>query len=132
MKKYIDTNVFLRSIDGDETTVKFITNVLEGEEKYWVQNVVLSELVWILGTSYKYSRKKIVDIVGSLIKANNLVWTGNCDLMLAVDWFEKGLAKYNDCLIVSAMDKGDKIVSYEREFNRFDEIKRIEPKDLIG
>ena len=132
MKKYIDTNIFLRFIDGDTDCVSFLKKIVGGEKSYRVSAVVASELVWVLGSSYKYKRQKIVGIVKAMLMMKGLIWTADCDLIKAMDWFEKGMAKYNDCVIASAMKEGDTIVSFDKEFDRFEKIKRVEPKDLLA
>jgi predicted nucleic acid-binding protein len=132
MKKFIDTNIFLRYVDGNEDVVNFWKKLVVGKQKYWVQTVVVSELVWVMSSLYKFDRLKISDFLMSMIRTNNLIWTSECDLERALHWYRLGIAKYNDCLIASAMKNNDQIISFDREFNRFEEIKRIEPKDLIG
>jgi predicted nucleic acid-binding protein len=132
MKKFLDINIFLRFIDGEKSSGVFFNDVIKGKETYWVQTLVVSELVWVLGSQYKWNNEKIADYVGGVLRTNNLKWTSECDLCRAIEWFGKMKVKYNDCLIVSAMGDGDTIVSFDHEFNRFPWIKRVEPKDLFG
>lgn len=125
MRKFVDTNIFLRFVDGDEVVVDFWNKLINEKQTYWVQAIVISELVWVLGSLYKYDRQKISDFLMAVLKTNNLLWTGDCDLIKAMGWYQQGRAKYNDCLIVSCMKEGDQIVSFDREFDKFEWIKRV-------
>jgi predicted nucleic acid-binding protein len=131
MRTFLDTNVFLRFIDGNEGVIEFWKILVDGSKKHVVHNVVLSELVWVLGSRYKYGKKVISEYLLSLYKTDNIRWTNDCDLEKTIFWHGEGRAKYNDCLIASAMENGDTIISYDREFDRFDWIKRVEPEDLL-
>jgi len=131
MRTFLDTNVFLRFIDGNEGVIKFWKILVDGSKKHVVHNVVLSELVWVLGSRYKYGEKVISEYLLSLYKMGNIQWTNDCDLGKTIFWYGEGRAKYNDCLIVSAMRSGDTIISYDREFDRFDWIERVVPEDLL-
>ena len=132
MKIFVDTNIFLRFIDGEKTCVSFLNYVKNGSKIFYVQSVVVSELVWVLRTSYEWSVSDVVEILESFLKTTNLKFITKCNIGKAIKLYREINVKYNDCLIVTSMETGNQIVSFDREFDRFEGIKRIEPKDLIG
>lgn len=131
MKMFVDTNVFLRFIDGEETSIKFFKDLKLDKKRFFVQTVVVSELVWVLRTSYQWDVSQVVEVVESFLKTTSLNFVTKCDVLEALKMYREKNVKYNDCLIVSAMASGDKIVSFDREFDRFEGITRVEPKDLL-
>lgn len=132
MKTFVDTNIFLRFIDGNDTCIGFIENLKIKKKVFFVQTVVISELIWVLRTSYKWDVSEVADTVESFLNLKSLKFITKCNVESALQMYRAKNVKYNDCLIASIMGKGDQILSFDREFNRFEEIKRIEPKDLIG
>lgn len=131
MKIFVDTNIFLRFIDGEKTCVSFFNYVKTGSKIFYVQAVVVSELVWVLRTSYQWNVSDVAEILESFLKTSNLKFITKCDIGKALTLYREKNVKYNDCLIVTSMEIGNQIVSFDREFDRFEGIMRIEPKDLI-
>ena len=132
MRTFVDTNVFLRFIDGDKDSIAFFKMVKSGVRTFWVQAVVVSELIWVLRTSYGWSVAEVVEVVESFVRTKNLKLVTKCRVPEALRMYREKNVKYNDCVIVSAMERGDRIVSLDHEFDRFEGIKRVEPRDLIG
>ena len=72
MRTFVDTNVFLRFIDGDKDSIAFFKMVKSGVRTFWVQVVVVSELIWVLRTSYGWSVAEVVEVVESFVRTKNL------------------------------------------------------------
>jgi predicted nucleic-acid-binding protein len=103
-----------------------------GDETYFVPAIVISEIVWVLGSSYERKYTEIADYVKTLLSVRNIKIVYEYDVRKSVSLYESLNIKYNDCVIASMMDVGDMVISFDHDFNRLVDIKRVEPEDLIG
>lgn len=135
----IDINVFLRIFSGLDEEHKseclmLLRMIEKGVIKAVVSNLVLSEMVWTLGSYYKHSRREIVMAVRSVVNINKLNFFDDYDTYTALDMFEKKSIKFIDALIASVpqIQSGKwAIVSYDKDFDKVG-VKRLEPSDIIS
>jgi len=133
MKIYIDTNVFARLFEGQVETTKWINKVKDSQKfDAVVPAIVLEEVIWLLGRFYKSDKSEIVSFVKSILGMAGVKVKYEYQIDKSIQLFEKLNVKFNDCVIASAMEDGDIIVSFDRDYGRFEWIKRVEPKDLLG
>ncbi|MBU1088950.1 PIN domain-containing protein [Patescibacteria group bacterium] len=126
-RKYIDTNIFVRYWEGKEGLVNFFEKMEAGKKRCFLPSIVISEIVWVLGSYYDLEKTEIKEFVRSILNIRNLKVVYKHDLVLALELFEKFNIKFTDCVILSYMEKGDSLVSYDKEFDRIPWIKRLEP-----
>lgn len=70
--KGLDTNVLVRYLVKDEPrqaarAVDLIRTASRRGEACFLNQIVLCELVWVLETAYRYSRKTIADVVEKIL-----------------------------------------------------------------
>ncbi len=99
----LDTNVIVRYIVKDHPTqsalaVKFIRSLSE-DERAFVSLVVIAELVWVLDSSYGFTRSELVDVIESLLGSKELVLESAELVSQAVRLFERSRADFSDYLI---------------------------------
>lgn len=75
--KAVDTNVLVRFlVQDDEKQAQIATQLLTDTEAakqpLFVSNVVVLELMWVLGSSYEVSREDILDSLGDLLSMTAL------------------------------------------------------------
>lgn len=139
MKKYfIDSNIFLRILTADDEKmllecVKLIEIIKLGQIRVATSNFVAAEIVWTLGSTYKFDRAKITDAVKVIINMPNLKVDDRCNTVTALELYSSSSVKYIDALIASNPEIQSKkmaIISYDKDFDKLG-VKRLEPKDLI-
>ena len=130
--QWIDSNIFLRYWNGQDDAVVFLNKLKTGKTKYIVSAYVLSELEWVMRSFYKESKSDIVEFIESIMGIDNLIIENKVNIEKAMRIFEQYNIKLIDSIIAEAMNTGDEIVSYDHDFDKLPDIKRIEPKSLIG
>lgn len=138
MKYFLDTNIFIRVLELENKKVfneccKVLDLVKNSKIKAYTSSTVLSEIVWVLGSSYDESREKILKGLSSILKLNNLKIVDNYDLSKALELYSDFSVKFIDALIASNPDIQAKkmvVVSYDKDFDKL-KVKRLEPVDLI-
>lgn len=141
MKEYsyfLDTNIFLRPIIKDDlqktNDCRKLFDLIEQEKiKVVTSSIVLAELVWTSISFYKISKKEIIKILKGILKLKGLKLSNNCNMFLAIAFYEKNNIKFTDTLIAANTffsKKNVKIISYDKDFDKLDVI-RIEPAKII-
>ncbi len=98
----LDTNILLRwlldddSASGQSDAARII---LESNETFFVNNIVLAETVWVLRNKAGQSRKVIETIVLRLIASANVEMESENTVHRALDAFVGGKADFADYLI---------------------------------
>lgn len=98
----LDTNILLRwlldddSASGQSDAARII---LESNETFFVNNIVLAETVWVLRNKAGQSRKVIETIVMRLIASANVEMESENTVHRALDAFVGGKADFADYLI---------------------------------
>ena len=69
---FVDTNLFLRYLTNDipeqaKLLEKLIKKSRQGKIKLIINSMVIAEIVWTLQSYYKYPKKKIDEIVSSIV-----------------------------------------------------------------
>lgn len=70
--KGLDTNVLVRYLVKDdleqaEKSIAYIQKVIASGEDFFINHIVLCELVWVLESAYDYKKKEIVDVLQKLL-----------------------------------------------------------------
>lgn len=126
MSCFIDTNVFIRFWEGNSRAVKFIKKLQEGSKTYYLPSVVVDEVVWVLSSFYKVDKKEIVRFVKMLVQTSQIKICFDHNILKALQLYEKKSITFGDCLIIGYMQEGDEIVSFDKDFDKIEGIKRIE------
>ncbi|MCX6705801.1 MAG: hypothetical protein NTV24_01695, partial [Candidatus Woesebacteria bacterium] len=69
MKTYfLDSNIFLRFLIGDNQKMlgeclSLIEDIKKGKIDAFTSNLILSEVVWTLGSFYKFPRSKVINAI---------------------------------------------------------------------
>jgi predicted nucleic-acid-binding protein len=91
--KGLDTNVLLTwLLDAD-------SDVLDPDDMYRINFVVVAELVWVLDRSLRKSRTEIAEVVASLLASVGLHFQGREAVVAALEDYRHGPADFADYLI---------------------------------
>jgi predicted nucleic-acid-binding protein len=120
----VDTNVLLRHLLQDDPVQSPIASrFLEErtpEDPAFIGGVVIAELVWTLGTSYRVARADCHRIVRALLASGDLVVEGSVSVRRALWDAEEANADLADAIIAHrAIDAGcDGTVTFDRRAQR--------------
>jgi len=100
----LDTNVLVRYLVEDdrpqsERAATIIDRALEHDEPLFVPQIVLCEVVWVLGRAYDFRRAEIAELLRRLVHAKQLVLDDGEDVHRALDAYARGKADFADYLI---------------------------------
>jgi len=122
----------LRYWNGQDDAVRFLDKLKIGKTKYIVSAYVLSELEWVMRSFYKENKTDIVEFIESILGIDNIIIENKVNIEKSMRIFEQYNIKLIDSIIAESMNTDDEIVSYDHDFDKLPNIKRIEPKDLVG
>jgi predicted nucleic-acid-binding protein len=101
--KGVDTNVLVRIITADDVDqVERVRDYLRRERRhapFWINRVVLCELVWLLTTSFKLDRQAVATVILLLLRSHEVVIEGHRVVRDALYLFRTSKADFADCLI---------------------------------
>lgn len=132
---FIDTNIFLRAIvKEDKQThdecLSFLKLISDGKIKAVTSTLVFLEINYVLLSFYKFPKKKVQEILESILDLPHLKTLDVFDLREAIETYKKTGIKFMDCLLASLLKKKNlEIVSYDLDFDRL-KVKRLSPKDF--
>ena len=134
MTYFIDTNIFLRVLIQEDRKMfdqskAFLEMVKRNKFDAVTSTIVISEIVWTLGSYYKFSKKEVLRAVRGILNLSGLKVVDDYDLKKSLAIYEFNKCKYIDAVITgmpSIQSGGWKIVSYDKEFDKFG-VKRISP-----
>jgi len=125
-KYFLDTNIFLRAIvKEDKKSFSECHTFLRLIEKKKIQaftaNIILAEIVWTLGSYYKFSRREILTTLRGIQSIKGLAMIDKHNLSVTLEMFEKSSVKYVDCLISSLpmiLAQKSTVISYDNDFDK--------------
>jgi len=133
---YVDSNIFMYPIIYDETAIKeakksreFLTEIAGGKIEAYTSTLTWNEIAWIirklLGTNISIDHVKRFLSFPHL----RLLPIKRTTALKAQEITERYKIKPRDVLHAAATleNRIDTIVSYDRDFDEIEEIKRIEP-----
>ncbi len=137
-KVFIDTNIFLRILTGDnkkmsDECARLLVAIKLGKIEARTSTLVLSEIVWTLGTTYNFSKERVAKAIKSIISVSGIKVVEGHEVALAVELFENFSVKFIDSLIasISSVQKGKwVVVSYDKDFDKLG-VKRFEPSQVV-
>ena len=102
--KGLDTNVLVRYLVQDDleqwkSAAEYIKRVKANGETCFINNIVLCELVWVLGTSYKFSRDEIINVLEKILRTSIFDFKDKSAAWSAIQRMKQGKADFSDYLI---------------------------------
>lgn len=139
MEYFLDTNIFIRVLELENQKIfdecsGLLKLVKDSKIKAVTSGEVLSEIVWVLGSSYNESKSKIIKSLKGIVGLNGLKIVDEFDLEYAIRKYEEKNVKFIDSLIASnpkIQSKKMAIISYDKDFDKLG-VKRLEPSDIIN
>ena len=100
----LDTNVIVRFLVRDDPAQArrakaLVDRLTEREERAYVSDIVLCELVWVLTRTYRFERAQVVTAIDALVRAKQLRFGSVDNVLRALSAFERGKGDFADCLV---------------------------------
>ena len=122
----LDTNILIRYITQDvpeqAAIAERLLDSLTSDSPGFVSREVVIEIVWVLERSYKFSRTQIVEVLTTLIGAENLIIESDEDIAHATFIYEQSSTGFSDLAILLASERVgcEGIYTFDRRFARMD------------
>jgi len=130
----IDANVILRFLTNDDPSkaqdcARLLERVERGEQRVWLPDLVLADVVWTLESYYRQSKEAIADLIVPLISLRGLSCCSKETVFTAISLYARHNIDWTDAFVAAdLLSRGNNgIYSYDRDFDRVSGIARIEP-----
>lgn len=102
----LDTNILVRIATRDDPAQlakveKLMVEKFSDGHPAWVSVIVLTELSWVLGRTYGYSRVETAAFIRKLLDTASILVEDEIPVSLALDIFQNSIADFSDCLILA-------------------------------
>ena len=118
----LDTNVLVRILVADDPkqtrkATELIKLLDDSDEEAHVSDIVLCELVWVLGSGYGHDRDAIAAALARLLAARQLRFDSAENVFRALEAYENGKGDFADYLIREhARSAGcDTVVTFDKK-----------------
>jgi len=134
--KFFDANIILRYLTRDdpvkaEKCFRLFQKVKRGEVSLTTSESVIAEVIYVLSSPalYNLQHSEISPLLIPIISLSGLRLTQKRLYFRALEIFASHNIDFEDALSFAYMEKRKikEIYSYDSDFDRFKEIKRIEP-----
>lgn len=134
--KFVDTNIFVRFLTGDDTTKaqKCFELFQKSDKKKIILTTtesVLSEVVYILSSKslYNLPADKIRELLFPVVNIKGLKISFRKIFLRALDFYAEKRIDFEDALSIAYMIENEikEIYSYDKDFDKFSFINRLEP-----
>lgn len=129
----VDTNVFLRFLtldvkDQAETVEKRFKQAEKGEIEVKVLPMAVVEILYHLENWYDYDRSKAVDMVLRLLLPEWMQVEHKQAVYEALVLYKSSNIDFVDLVLWAvAKEGGDKVMSFDKDFDKLDPMIRVEP-----
>ena len=129
----IDTNVLLRFLTGEPVAQawavkKLFARAATGELVLEVSPVIVAESLYTLVFYYEVERKDAVEKIAKLLRQPGFKVRESTEVFSALERLKNANVGFADAyLAASGAEEGIPIVSFDRDFDKFKDVKRFEP-----
>lgn len=98
----IDTNILVRLFVNEPSAQKQIEAVkqlLKNHTHIYISQIVQIELVWVLESSYQFSKEQVIFVLDILHHRENFILEKSNQFQTALTLFKDGVADFSDYLI---------------------------------
>ena len=133
IKYLLDTNVLIRFLLGDHAKHSpaaraLFADACDGRCVLILTDVAVAESVWVLHSFYNIGREKITEGLGKVILSAGVRCLRRDEILDALDRFASTKCDFLDCYLAAlAESSGDRVATFDKDFDRFDDVKRWRP-----
>jgi predicted nucleic acid-binding protein len=133
-KLLLDTNVIIRFLTGDHPahsprSRSLFARAAAGDVTLFVTDLAVAETVWVLKSFYKLDRGAIATALINLIGFAGIEVQNKAKLLSALRNFAQSGVTFVDAYHAAiAVAESIGIASFDRDFDQFADVKRVEPR----
>jgi len=132
--RFIDTNVFLRYLTGDDSekaanSLALLNRLERNQEKATTNLLVIFETVFTLERFYKVGAEEVRNLLQPILELRGLKFREADTVIDALEIHTRKNIPFADAFNVAYIRANNlkEIYSYDEDFDRFEDIARIEP-----
>ncbi len=127
--KFVDTNIFIEILMRKGVKSDRALKLLESDNLLWTTTLAFAEVEWVLRDWFELPKDDVVGHLKRILSYKNLEITEKKRLIEAVTLYETKNIDWTDCfnLVMVKEEKQSEIYSFDKHFDQFSEIKRLEP-----
>lgn len=100
----LDTNVLLRYLIQDDLSQgqiadAYIRQGIEASETFFINNIVLCEMVWVLRRAYKFTREQVIAALEQILQGSQFQFEDKGAVHGAIQQMKTGQGDFSDYLI---------------------------------
>ena len=129
---YVDTNVFIRYLTNDspeqaEQSKNLFKQAEEGRYELFICDLVAAEIIYVLESVYKISKKDTSEKLLAIIRLTNVVLENKSIMLDALEFYEEENLDFTDAYqICHARKSGHrKVFSFDKDFKKIDFIELV-------
>ena len=122
-----DTNVLVRLIINDlPDQAQKVNRLLNDGLDLYVNEVVVSELYWVLTSIYKFNKNEFIEAVDDLIETQGIIFSNVEMITQALTFFVNSSADFTDCLI-NAINQAQQIktLTFDKKASKLSGMKLL-------
>jgi predicted nucleic acid-binding protein len=134
MKRYIlDTNLLVRFLRNDHpmmssAAAELFLQSASGKVELHLDPTIVAETAFVLTSFYKQDRAEVADALRDLITGCRLKVPSEPVMLDALERFKSHPVDFPDAWVAAiAAHQGVAIASFDRDFDRFKDVKRFQP-----
>ena len=135
MSEFVDANIFLRLITGDDPEqaarcLELFERARRGDVSLHTSESVVAEVVYVLSrAAYRTPRGAVEGAFGAVLSNPGLRMDHKASVLHALEHWHESNLDFEDCLSVQHVRRLalDGIYSYDRDLDRTPGIRRLEP-----
>lgn len=131
---FLDTNIFLRFFLTENESMfqrleKLFYEIISGNIIGVSNAMIIAEVVWVLSRSYKWNKEKICDNIEFILSTPNIRFKDKVILVNAISIYKEKNIGFIDAYNYSYMKANGvtEIYSFDRDFDKLKDVKRLEP-----
>jgi predicted nucleic-acid-binding protein len=134
----LDTNVLVRFFTGDDAgqspkAKQLFAAAEDGKCALILLPWVVAETIYVLVGVYQLDRSQVADHLRQLIRSPGVTTEDRKCLLDALDRFEAKKVDFADALLVAeSVARGVRPVSFDKDLDKFADVKRLEPGQPIA
>ena len=126
---FVDSNIFLEVFARRGEKSDRSLALLQSAMSLWTTDLVVAEIEWVLRAGFELPRADITLCIKRILAFPSLAIDQKKELVEAIGLYEDSTADWIDCVnAILCKKKGiPQAITYDKHFDRFSWIKRIEP-----
>ena len=132
--RFVDTNIFLRFLTNDDlrkadACEEVFRKAIQGKIDLFTTELVIAEIIWVLESYYGIDKNQIRGHIEKILNTRNLHCPNKEVILHALAAYAEHNVGYVDAYnaFLIKMAGSNELYSYDRHFDRFPWLKRIEP-----